>query len=142
LLRAAPSSDDLNETVGDVSLVDERPVHQNEGVRVLQVEAFRCFDRSLPRRSERSDIENCRKHGVDIVRRISGGGTVYHDCIGEITYSVVLDGESLISLPYLKRRQILAEKAGDIQLTTQIVTSRKEDAEIDNYISMLEAGQR
>ena len=43
------------------------------------------------------NIENCRQHGVDIVRRISGGGTVYHDCSGEITYSVVLDGESLKS---------------------------------------------
>ena len=34
-------------------------------------------------------IENCRDHGVDIVRRITGGGTVYHDSHGEITYSVV-----------------------------------------------------
>jgi len=35
-------------------------------------------------------IENCYKHGVDFVRRITGGGTVYHDCEGEITYSVVV----------------------------------------------------
>jgi len=35
-------------------------------------------------------IENCRQHGIDIVRRISGGGTVYHDSQGEITYSVVV----------------------------------------------------
>jgi lipoate-protein ligase A len=34
-------------------------------------------------------IENCRDHGVDIVRRITGGGAVYHDSSGEITYSVV-----------------------------------------------------
>jgi len=40
-------------------------------------------------------IENCRKYGVDIVRRVSGGGTVYHDSEGEITYSVVADKESL-----------------------------------------------
>ncbi len=40
-------------------------------------------------------IENCRKYGVDIVRRISGGGTVYHDSEGEITYSVVADKQSL-----------------------------------------------
>ena len=43
------------------------------------------------------NVENCRQHGVDVVRRISGGGTVYHDWMGEITYSVVLDGESLKS---------------------------------------------
>ena len=40
-------------------------------------------------------VENCRKHGVDIVRRITGGGAVYHDCDGEITYSVVVDGNDL-----------------------------------------------
>jgi lipoate-protein ligase A len=35
-------------------------------------------------------IGNCRKHSVDIVRRITGGGTVYHDTAGEITYCVVV----------------------------------------------------
>lgn len=35
-------------------------------------------------------VENCRRQSVDIVRRITGGGTVYHDCDGEITYSVVV----------------------------------------------------
>jgi len=40
-------------------------------------------------------IENCRKHGVDIVRRITGGGTVYHDAQGEITYSVVTNKKDL-----------------------------------------------
>lgn len=41
------------------------------------------------------NVENCRKHGVDIVRRITGGGAVYHDQDGEITYSVVVDGKDL-----------------------------------------------
>jgi lipoate---protein ligase len=33
-------------------------------------------------------IEACKLQGVDVVRRISGGGTVYHDFEGEVTYSV------------------------------------------------------
>ncbi|MEM2099506.1 MAG: biotin/lipoate A/B protein ligase family protein [Candidatus Bathyarchaeia archaeon] len=33
-------------------------------------------------------IENCRRRGIDIVRRISGGGTVFHSATGEVTYSV------------------------------------------------------
>jgi len=41
------------------------------------------------------DVENCRSHGVDIVRRITGGGTVYHDFEGEITYSVVVKEKDL-----------------------------------------------
>ncbi|MEM3697446.1 MAG: lipoate--protein ligase family protein [Candidatus Bathyarchaeia archaeon] len=40
-------------------------------------------------------IENCEKYGVDVVRRITGGGTVYHDAEGEITYSVIADKKDL-----------------------------------------------
>jgi lipoate-protein ligase A len=37
---------------------------------------------------EQVHLNNLRKLNVDLVRRISGGGTVYHDYTGEITYSV------------------------------------------------------
>lgn len=40
-------------------------------------------------------IENCRKHGVGFVRRITGGGAVYHDADDEITYSVIANKEDL-----------------------------------------------
>lgn len=33
-------------------------------------------------------LDNLRENGVDLVRRASGGGAVYHDYIGEVTYSV------------------------------------------------------
>jgi len=36
-------------------------------------------------------VENCKRCGVDIVRRTTGGGTVYHDSEDEITYSVVAE---------------------------------------------------
>jgi lipoate-protein ligase A len=41
------------------------------------------------------ELTNCRKYGVDIVRRITGGGAVYHDAEDEITYSVVVGKDDL-----------------------------------------------
>ncbi len=40
-----------------------------------------------------------------------------------------LNGESLIAVPYLQRRQILAENAGEIPLTKQMITNKIEEAE-------------
>ena len=42
-----------------------------------------------------ANVKNCRKHGVDFVRRISGGGSVYHDYEGELTYSVIVSKKDL-----------------------------------------------
>lgn len=39
--------------------------------------------------------DNCRMLGVDIVRRNSGGGTVFHDATGELTYSVTASTRDL-----------------------------------------------
>ena len=40
-----------------------------------------------------------------------------------------LNGQSLIALPYVQRRQILAENAGEIPLTKQTITGSVEEAE-------------
>lgn len=40
-------------------------------------------------------MENCTKQAVNVVRRITGGRTVYHDAEDEITYSVVVDKKAL-----------------------------------------------
>ncbi|MCX8204777.1 MAG: lipoate--protein ligase family protein [Candidatus Nezhaarchaeota archaeon] len=41
------------------------------------------------------NLDECRRLGVDVVRRITGGGAVYHDSRGEVTYSVVASEEDL-----------------------------------------------
>jgi lipoyltransferase/lipoate-protein ligase len=58
-------------------------------------------------------LDNCRKHGVDVVRRTTGGGTVYHDAEDEITYSVIANKKDLeapdITAVYAKIYSGLAE---------------------------------
>jgi len=59
------------------------------------------------------ELDNCREYGVDVVRRITGGGTVYHDAEDEITYSVVANKKDLeapdITAVYAKIYAGLAE---------------------------------
>jgi lipoate-protein ligase A len=40
-------------------------------------------------------LENCQRLGVDVVRRISGGGAVYHDAEDEVTYGLIARAEDL-----------------------------------------------
>jgi len=43
------------------------------------------------------NIKACKDRGIDYVRRITGGGSVFHDNRGEITYSVVVGAEEELS---------------------------------------------
>ena len=58
-------------------------------------------------------LEACRRLGVDVVRRISGGGTVYHDFQGEVTYSVIVKsanfGTSDITAIYSKIYEAISD---------------------------------
>ncbi len=40
---------------------------------------------------EEVDLRTCKEKNVDVVRRITGGGAVFHDYNGEITYSVAVN---------------------------------------------------
>ncbi len=53
------------------------------------------------------ELENCREFGVHVVRRISGGGAVYHDSDYELTYSVVAKQEDLGSYDVAENYQLI-----------------------------------
>jgi len=42
-----------------------------------------------------ANLEACRNSGVDVVRRPTGGGAVYHAFEGEITYSIIVNERDL-----------------------------------------------
>lgn len=53
--------------------------------------------------TEEVDIETCDRMGINYVRRRTGGGAVYHDRDGELTYSIVVnENHPLISSDFLK----------------------------------------
>jgi lipoate-protein ligase A len=41
------------------------------------------------------DREYCRREGITVTRRPTGGGAIYHDTLGDISYSVVAPAEEL-----------------------------------------------
>ncbi|HVP22609.1 MAG TPA: biotin/lipoate A/B protein ligase family protein [Conexivisphaerales archaeon] len=58
------------------------------------------------------DLAACRRLGVDVVRRISGGGSVFHGESGEVTYSVVLPEEGLPTHDYISSFEYLLGGVG------------------------------
>ncbi|MHA1770476.1 MAG: lipoate--protein ligase family protein [Candidatus Thorarchaeota archaeon] len=59
---------------------------------------------------EEVDVDFCREHGIDVVRRVTGGGAVYHDYDGEITYSIILpQGHRLVPSDIIESYEILCK---------------------------------
>ncbi len=57
---------------------------------------------------EEVDVEFCKQNEIDYIRRITGGGAVYHDYEGEVTYSVILPkGDPLVPDDILKSYRVL-----------------------------------
>jgi len=64
----------------------------NEAAPTVRIYGWRPSAISIGRFQSAEDeveLEECRRRGIDLVRRRTGGGAVYHDEEGEITYSVI-----------------------------------------------------
>ncbi|AEM38600.1 biotin/lipoate A/B protein ligase [Pyrolobus fumarii 1A] len=60
------------------------------------------------RLEEAVDLEEAKRLGVNVVRRLSGGGSVYHDPKGEVTYSIAVPEEWLRGVDVAESFKLLA----------------------------------
>jgi len=65
-----------------MNIVDDRPILRLYGWRpsAVSIGYFQSLEEEI-------DLESCKEIGVDVVRRITGGGAVLHDA--ELTYSFI-----------------------------------------------------
>ncbi len=81
------------------------------------------------------NLETCKGAGVDVVRRLTGGGAVYHDRLGEVTYSIIapvdaFDANIIVSYEQICEGIVLALKslglpAGFERINDILVNGRK-----------------
>ncbi len=71
-------------------------------------------------------LDACKRIGVDVVRRISGGGTVYHDYEGEVTYGLIAKTETLgtsdITVVYAKVYEAIKDALRLLGITADFST--------------------
>jgi lipoate-protein ligase A len=67
------------------------------GPRTVRVYRWEPSTLSLGYRTDPEDVDwaGCRERGVSVVRRPTGGGAIYHDEYGDISYSVIAPAEEL-----------------------------------------------
>ncbi len=72
--------------------IDEAMLYEaGEGVAIIRLYWFDPHAATIgyfQRLLEAVNLDACRWFGVDVVRRFTGGGSVYHDTNGEATYSI------------------------------------------------------
>jgi len=67
------------------------------GPRTVRVYRWTPSTLSLGYRNDPADVDwdYCEREGIDVVRRPTGGGAIYHDSHGDISYSVIAPADEL-----------------------------------------------
>lgn len=104
--------------------IDEAIFRNFEKINTLRVYSWRPSAVSIGKNQiieEEVDINSIKKLGFDCVRRISGGGAVFHDEIGELTYSIVTNLQNFkkqtIEAVYYKISEIIFQPLEKLGLT-------------------------
>ncbi|MGA1975022.1 MAG: biotin/lipoate A/B protein ligase family protein [Conexivisphaerales archaeon] len=90
----------------------------------VSIGRFQAFDEVV-------DASACRELGIDIVRRISGGGSVFHDEKGEVTYSMVVREEDIPAHDVIDSFKYLL---GTVVVTLKALGLRAEFAPINDVV--------
>ncbi|MBD3350345.1 MAG: hypothetical protein GF364_02560 [Candidatus Lokiarchaeota archaeon] len=91
--------------------------------------------------SREIDVEAAKKNNVDIVRRISGGGAVYHDHEAEITYAVIASESDIRTIFKNILDELYCEEEGDTEETKdQKKNSKKSFFTVDSSYHVITKG--
>ena len=98
VLRTGYSSAAMNMAIDQAVMEARREGRVHNTLRVYQWEPSAVSIGYFQGIEEEVDLNACKKHGVDVVRRLTGAGAVFHDKKGEVTYSIIF-GEGDVELP-------------------------------------------
>jgi len=67
------------------------------GARTVRVYQWSPSTLSLGYRTDPADVDwaFCEREGIDVVRRPTGGGAIYHDEVGDVSYSTIAPADEL-----------------------------------------------
>lgn len=68
-----------------------------DGVRTVRVYSWEPSTLSLGYRQEKGTVDwkYCEREGIDVTRRQTGGGGIYHDAYGDISYTIVAPADEV-----------------------------------------------
>ncbi|WIV68041.1 lipoate--protein ligase family protein [Natrialbaceae archaeon AArc-T1-2] len=89
--RDGPTQMALEEVAGETALA--------EGVRTVRVFSWEPSTLSLGYRTDADAVDwtFCERAGIDVTRRQTGGGGIYHDAYADISYTIVAPAEDVPS---------------------------------------------
>ena len=99
-IDSGTSAGPLNMAIDEALLLSFAPENSEPVLRTYGWEPPTLSLGRFQKTEEVLDLERCRSNAISVVRRVSGGGTIYH--VDELTYSIVCSPEKIPSAASVK----------------------------------------